>query len=791
MTVAPITPRVVYAVTPGDSVRYPVTFTYTKPEYVYARVVLRGTSEETQLDQGLDWVFTSATEIQLITTEYNADYDLVIYRQSEFSQETDWEADVNIAPQILEGDFDYLTLLTQELQDELQNTLRYPANHEGSSLPLDPETLDKVLAAVDDAEDAADRADASASSAALSETNANQSAIDAANSASAAYDSAASAVQSETNASIMASSAADAALISLNAATQADASASAAAQSETNADQSAIDAAASAAAAEFATKLPDPSTANDGDVPTIVTEGGVKAPVWLPAGGAGPATPTKAGLVVSGGTADKFYKVNAAGTAYGFETVSSAGPLARGFVPAGGTANQIYGVNEGGTAYEFRDIVIPTVADASETVKGVAFAATATEAANKTTDPSRGGVPAFITPENLPEGGGIPLLTQIWSARQALPGFLNLSLDNGLISRSEFPEAWAAISQAATDETAFPLLSETDWQAQLTANGGVCGAFSSGDGSTTFRVPLIPNMFVRGGDPATGKNAGMYEPDQMRPITGSIQPMGTVDAAGNGYGLRTHYAVGALTSAGSSTISRFTQAGTITNDVGITLDSALLGTNFSGEDTHPVNVTYWPMLKMADAYEDASTQNIAVLAQEATLLLAKLKLLQGKIDFLPFRPADLAAAAPGWYFCNGDQYALSSPQGQALDNLPANFKSDWGVVLTDGNISLPNMFYSDGRGYFMRGVDGTTRRVGSIEEDALQNISGSVSFYTGIFDKGASGLFSAATSQINSPRTGQNSYSSVLSFNAANVARTSTENRPINIGMTPAIYLGV
>lgn len=92
----------------------------------------------------------------------------------------------------------------------------------------------------------------------------------------------------------------------------------------------------------------------------------------------------------------------------------------------------------------------------------------------------------------------------------------------------------------------------------------------------------------------------------------------------------------------------------------------------------------------------------------------------GDIRLLPFSPADLAAFCPGWHFCNGDRYPLTSPVGAALNSLSASFKVAWGIAVSGENISIPNMFYSDGRGYFLRAVNGATRQVGNVELDAFQ-----------------------------------------------------------------------
>nr|DAH08939.1 MAG TPA: LONG TAIL FIBER PROTEIN [Caudoviricetes sp.] len=88
-----------------------------------------------------------------------------------------------------------------------------------------------------------------------------------------------------------------------------------------------------------------------------------------------------------------------------------------------------------------------------------------------------------------------------------------LRCDGNLYQRSEYPDLY----QWATDNNY--LVSEETWQATKTANdGGSVGYFSTGDGSTTFRVFNIVD-FVRADTSAS--NTGTYQTDTMRNITGT------------------------------------------------------------------------------------------------------------------------------------------------------------------------------------------------------------------------------------------------------------------------------
>lgn len=150
----------------------------------------------------------------------------------------------------------------------------------------------------------------------------------------------------------------------------------------------------------------------------------------------------------------------------------------------------------------------------------------------------------------------------------------------------------------------------------------------------------------------------------------------------------------------------------------------------------------------------------------------------GDIRLLPFRASDLATHCPGWYFCDGHNYALTSPVGLKLDALPANFKSDWGIEVSGNTINLPNLFHSDGRGYFLRPVNGTVRQTGSVQLDAFQE-------HTHVVGELGYEQYTAQTVQ----QLRANSNGNVVSSKPS--GRTDTETRGLNIGMTPAIFLGV
>ena len=105
----------------------------------------------------------------------------------------------------------------------------------------------------------------------------------------------------------------------------------------------------------------------------------------------------------------------------------------------------------------------------------------------------------------MPIGSVVPFL-----ANKAQPGWL--ACDTGaLVSRATYPELWTWVQANA------PLISETDWQTQAAAQSSV-GAYSTGDGSTTFRLPRILDH-VRGG---LTSEVGGWLPAGLPNIDGTI-----------------------------------------------------------------------------------------------------------------------------------------------------------------------------------------------------------------------------------------------------------------------------
>lgn len=87
----------------------------------------------------------------------------------------------------------------------------------------------------------------------------------------------------------------------------------------------------------------------------------------------------------------------------------------------------------------------------------------------------------------------------------------------GEFNRADYPKLWAYLQ-------ANPSLVKTklDWQDEATTNGGICGFFSDGNGTTTFRVPNLDKAFLR----PDSRTVASYQGDAIRNITGSFSGNG-------------------------------------------------------------------------------------------------------------------------------------------------------------------------------------------------------------------------------------------------------------------------
>ena len=159
-----------------------------------------------------------------------------------------------------------------------------------------------------------------------------------------------------------------------------------------------------------------------------------------------------------------------------------------------------------------------------------------------------------------------------------------LRCDGNLYQRSEYPDLY----QWATDNNY--LVSEETWQSTKTANdGGSVGYFSTGDGSTTFRVFNIVD-FVRAD--ASASNTGAYQTDTIRDIEGNfIVSHAQINSASGAfsvtYGNPANYAT---TTAGTASTVSFAAS-----------DSDSIGSSHVSTEIQPKHLKLACLIKAKDA----------------------------------------------------------------------------------------------------------------------------------------------------------------------------------------------
>ena len=159
-------------------------------------------------------------------------------------------------------------------------------------------------------------------------------------------------------------------------------------------------------------------------------------------------------------------------------------------------------------------------------------------------------------------------------------------------------------------------------------------------------------------------------------------------------------------------------------------------------------------------------------------------------DFLaPGLVAFFARITPpaGWLECNGAAVSRITYAGlfEAIGTL-------YGTGDGSTTFNLP-----DARGEFIRGYDHgrgidpdtATRTFGSLQLDALQNLTGTLNSNAnrGVFGAANSGVFGTPYNTSNMSDGTNTSTCRSVDFNASYVARTSTETRPRNLALLPCI----
>ena len=148
----------------------------------------------------------------------------------------------------------------------------------------------------------------------------------------------------------------------------------------------------------------------------------------------------------------------------------------------------------------------------------------------------------FAKADDLAKAGSDPLLWPRTSPSRTHIQAGYAPLDGQELSRALYPDAWSAIQSGAV-----PVVTESEWQADPLKRG----AWTYGNGSTTFRMPDYNGkspgskgaVFVRGDGALSAGTPGLMQPDELKshthPLHGSLavySPSGGQFALNGGVG---------------------------------------------------------------------------------------------------------------------------------------------------------------------------------------------------------------------------------------------------------------
>lgn len=206
-------------------------------------------------------------------------------------------------------------------------------------------------------------------------------------------------------------------------------------------------------------------------------------------------------------------------------------------------------------------------------------------------------------------GGGTPLFTVLWwPSRTAIPaGYV--PADGQLLTRTTYSAAWDRVNVGDV-----PLVSDATWLANSTNRG----AYSSGNGTTTFRIPdlngkavgTLAAPFLRGDGTNSAGTAGVIQGSALQDHAHLMYPDGTVS-------INTAATIGGAGSASYTVTGNGPGLGTKTSLVITTGPNAA---NIATE-TRPTNVTGVFIIKLIGGASDLTQEDasVAVAALENKL----------------------------------------------------------------------------------------------------------------------------------------------------------------------------
>lgn len=174
--------------------------------------------------------------------------------------------------------------------------------------------------------------------------------------------------------------------------------------------------------------------------------------------------------------------------------------------------------------------------------------------------------------------------------------------DGQIVSRSVYKDLWDFVQKHPS-----LLLTEEQWQAELSANEGVVNNYySSGDGSTTFRLPKAGVIEL---PVITAENINKFSTDTQRNILGSITMVDTIG--------KTQVSNGALLAEVTNISSSVNNNGNWSNAITIDFDaSRSVGAEHTGSEVKPKSITKLPIVHAFGRVINTGTLDIADIADQ-------------------------------------------------------------------------------------------------------------------------------------------------------------------------------
>lgn len=179
--------------------------------------------------------------------------------------------------------------------------------------------------------------------------------------------------------------------------------------------------------------------------------------------------------------------------------------------------------------------------------------------------------------------------------------------DGQIVSRSVYKDLWDFVQKHPS-----LLLTEEQWQAELSANEGIVNNYySSGDGSTTFRLPKAEVIEL---PVITAEGLNKFSTDTQRNILGSITQVDTID--------KTQVSNGALLAKVTDISSSVNNNGNWSNTITIDFDaSRSVGTEHTGSEVKPKTITKLAVVQAFGRIINTGTLDINDLVNDVNNLI--------------------------------------------------------------------------------------------------------------------------------------------------------------------------